>query len=68
MASKYWARVRKRAWKDTIQTVGLDTWQRVVTKTFIALGAIVIIAYFGGRLMHEGPVALHAVASGRQLR
>jgi hypothetical protein len=48
MASKYWGRVCKRAWKHTIQAVGLDTWQRVVTKTLIALIAIVIIAYFGG--------------------
>jgi hypothetical protein len=48
MLRAYYRRVHARAWKNTLHTFGLETRQRVLTRTLTAIGAALVIGYWGG--------------------
>jgi hypothetical protein len=47
VVKSYWRRVRQRAWQDTLHAASLDSLPRVIWRLLVAIGAILLIAYFG---------------------
>jgi hypothetical protein len=47
VVKSYWRRVCQRAWRDTLHAASLDSWPRVMWRLSVAIGAILLVAYFG---------------------